>query len=354
MLLGEALASEKKYKIFVLHPSKEQTTLTYGVQLPEFSLHFMAPSLGQLVMDPLLTLGEWNWPLLHQLISPDVVPFIMNIHCPSSTIGTDFCYWEYGNHGQFSIKYAYHKLSDSAWDKCNTKWSLIWKLPVQEIIKYFLCLSSRNLLFTSLETAKKLKFFGCLSFSNIITTVSSHSQLMTEFFQTFSSQFAFFYYTKEVRWNPAPTRWVTLNTDGSVSVPSSIASRGGLIRDCQGNWLWLQCQTDCGKAFKLVTSPIAHLSPLALVRAISQFTSKVFTWHGATIEIDGDTETDYTADETPMNSYVNLHAVLEVRRNRAKASFPDDSEASQVFLSTKSDYCGASRFWEEQLIEDAS
>ncbi|XVF16563.1 hypothetical protein REPUB_Repub10bG0042600 [Reevesia pubescens] len=55
----------------------------------------------------------------------------------------------------------------------------------------------------------------------------------------------------------------------------------------------------------------------------------VFTWYGATIEMDGATETDYTADETPMVSYVNVHAVLEGRRNRAKALSPNDSEASQ-------------------------
>ncbi|XAR71225.1 hypothetical protein NMG60_11028392 [Bertholletia excelsa] len=54
----------------------------------------------------------------------------------------------------------------------------------------------------------------------------------------------------------------------------------------------------------------------------------VFTWYGATIEMDGTTETDYTADETPMISYVNVHAILEARRNRAKES-PSDSDSSQ-------------------------
>ncbi|KAF7819669.1 protein CLP1-like protein [Senna tora] len=54
----------------------------------------------------------------------------------------------------------------------------------------------------------------------------------------------------------------------------------------------------------------------------------VFSWYGATIEMDGATETDYVADETPMISYVNVHAVLEGRRSRAKAS-SDDSESSQ-------------------------
>ncbi|GAB2237520.1 hypothetical protein Droror1_Dr00015422 [Drosera rotundifolia] len=55
----------------------------------------------------------------------------------------------------------------------------------------------------------------------------------------------------------------------------------------------------------------------------------VFTWYGATIEMDGAAETDYTADETPMINYVNVHAVLEARRNRAKASSSSDPESSQ-------------------------
>ncbi|OVA09076.1 Pre-mRNA cleavage complex II Clp1 [Macleaya cordata] len=55
----------------------------------------------------------------------------------------------------------------------------------------------------------------------------------------------------------------------------------------------------------------------------------VFTWYGATIEMDGITETDYTADETPMISYVNVHAVLEGRRSRAKASSSDEPGSSQ-------------------------
>ncbi|CAL5325128.1 unnamed protein product [Camellia sinensis] len=59
--------------------------------------------------------------------------------------------------------------------------------------------------------------------------------------------------------------------------------------------------------------------------------SQVYTWYGATVEMDGTTETDYTADETPMISYVNVHAVLEGRRNRAKAS-PNDSDSSQCNL----------------------
>ncbi|KAH0890904.1 hypothetical protein HID58_053333 [Brassica napus] len=55
----------------------------------------------------------------------------------------------------------------------------------------------------------------------------------------------------------------------------------------------------------------------------------VFTWYGATIEMDGVTETDYTADETPMVSYVNVHAILDARRRFAKAFTSTDSEPPQ-------------------------
>ncbi|KAH9567043.1 hypothetical protein CY35_03G009100 [Sphagnum magellanicum] len=48
------------------------------------------------------------------------------------------------------------------------------------------------------------------------------------------------------------------------------------------------------------------------------FKFAVFTWHGATIELDGVSEVAYVADETPMVSYINVHAVLERRRQRAQ------------------------------------
>ncbi|XP_050383366.1 protein CLP1 homolog [Argentina anserina] len=56
----------------------------------------------------------------------------------------------------------------------------------------------------------------------------------------------------------------------------------------------------------------------------------VFTWYGATVEMDGATETEYTADETPNISYVNVHAVLDARRNRAKTLSSDDPDSPQA------------------------
>ncbi|WCJ42457.1 hypothetical protein M5689_023265 [Euphorbia peplus] len=74
----------------------------------------------------------------------------------------------------------------------------------------------------------------------------------------------------------------------------------------------------------------------------------VFTWYGATIEMDGPTETDYTADETPMVSYVNVHAVLEGRRNRVRGS--ESSQGPRVIVvgptdSGKSTLCRMLLSW---------
>ncbi|CAN6470362.1 unnamed protein product [Victoria cruziana] len=44
----------------------------------------------------------------------------------------------------------------------------------------------------------------------------------------------------------------------------------------------------------------------------------MFTWNGAALDVEGTTEVEYVADETPMISYVNVHAILDARRARAK------------------------------------
>jgi polyribonucleotide 5'-hydroxyl-kinase len=45
----------------------------------------------------------------------------------------------------------------------------------------------------------------------------------------------------------------------------------------------------------------------------------IFTWHGCILEISGDSESEYAAEETPMVSYVNVHFALEKMRDTAAA-----------------------------------
>ncbi|ONK54938.1 uncharacterized protein A4U43_UnF9510, partial [Asparagus officinalis] len=58
--------------------------------------------------------------------------------------------------------------------------------------------------------------------------------------------------------------------------------------------------------------PLATWIPISAHHNIA-----IFTWKGATVEVDGVSEVEYVADETPMVSYVNVHAVLDGRRIRA-------------------------------------
>ncbi|KAF1919721.1 Pre-mRNA cleavage complex II protein Clp1-domain-containing protein [Ampelomyces quisqualis] len=46
----------------------------------------------------------------------------------------------------------------------------------------------------------------------------------------------------------------------------------------------------------------------------------IFTWHGCKLDIGGEVESDYVAEETPMMSCVNLHFALEQLRDRSVAS----------------------------------
>ena len=47
----------------------------------------------------------------------------------------------------------------------------------------------------------------------------------------------------------------------------------------------------------------------------------IYTWHGCSFEVSGDVlQSEYTAEETPMNEYINVHFALEALRDQAKAA----------------------------------
>jgi hypothetical protein len=46
----------------------------------------------------------------------------------------------------------------------------------------------------------------------------------------------------------------------------------------------------------------------------------IYTWHGCKLELGGEVESDYVAEETPMMSHANLHFALEMMRDKSVAS----------------------------------
>ena len=49
----------------------------------------------------------------------------------------------------------------------------------------------------------------------------------------------------------------------------------------------------------------------------------VFSWHGCTLQVEGQTGHSYVASETPMASFLELHGELDARRNAARAAGTD-------------------------------
>lgn len=44
----------------------------------------------------------------------------------------------------------------------------------------------------------------------------------------------------------------------------------------------------------------------------------IYTWHGCRLQVEGDVESEYQAEETPMVEYANVHFALEKLRNRVE------------------------------------
>lgn len=61
----------------------------------------------------------------------------------------------------------------------------------------------------------------------------------------------------------------------------------------------------------------------------------VYTWYGCTLETQGVADVAYTSDETPMNSYINLHAQLQKRRELARVT--PDAHGPRVLVTGPAD-----------------
>ena len=74
-----------------------------------------------------------------------------------------------------------------------------------------------------------------------------------------------------------------------------------------------------------LVSGTAELFGAELARSREPYTFRggakaaVFTWHGCTLELAGDIDSEYTAEETQMSAYANVHFALEDVRITAEA-----------------------------------
>ncbi|KAK9027650.1 hypothetical protein V6N11_067475 [Hibiscus sabdariffa] len=101
-----------------------------------------------LVKDMLIVAGDWNWPLLRQLLLLVVIPHIQNLLAPCSTVGSDRCTWSVGKNVLFSVKSTYTQLAKGSWDPKDSKWDAIWRSGSVAILSSLLTLLSLMVFFS--------------------------------------------------------------------------------------------------------------------------------------------------------------------------------------------------------------
>ncbi|KAK8598499.1 hypothetical protein V6N13_094468 [Hibiscus sabdariffa] len=153
------------------------------------------PLLYPTFEDLMTTSRAWNVPLLLHIFPPTVAHHIFSIRCPEPNDREDFCRWRWGP--DFSIKDAYER-------------------------------KSRN----------EYVFSG---FSQRPDAIAHHSIIWARHYVEAESKRQHLTMQSNVphpvQWNPAPSRWISLNTDGTVCPSSRYARIGGLFRDSSGSCL---------------------------------------------------------------------------------------------------------------------
>ncbi|KAK8980614.1 hypothetical protein V6N11_063214 [Hibiscus sabdariffa] len=196
--------------------------------------------------------GSWNWAVLRQLLHLYALDHLLNLPVPNFAVGPDRCAWEPGKHGEFSVKSSYTILSKDTGDPKDRRYDLIWqlKLPLLQHhhLSSFHTLGLVDWILLNIDTRPLLSgtnipwsiFFSSLIWkiwkrrnSHIFaaTTVSNanllhvsrtwavqcHSSLSPSASNLIPSQ------SPILHWSPAPSGWLTLNIDGSVSTSPPMA-----------------------------------------------------------------------------------------------------------------------------------
>ncbi|KAE8676647.1 hypothetical protein F3Y22_tig00111582pilonHSYRG00274 [Hibiscus syriacus] len=259
--------------------SKENTFGIFGSQTPFGVLRFgggfiaitgaclgsdptavMLRRLGLDDTNPKLGLGFPNRDLLQQLLTPEAVHTIRNIHTPALNPGTDRCIWDDGKQGLFTVKSAYTQLSIHNWSPKNNCWSLIWKLHAPESVRCFIWLAIQDKLLPNVDRWKRnltpdpcceicglsdetsLHILRDCTASRPIWDAIIHNNLPgisnSDLFHTalswanhYNSPLISRISTSRsppelIKWSPTPNGWVTLNTDAAVNPRSSNSSMG--------------------------------------------------------------------------------------------------------------------------------
>ncbi|CAN1259084.1 Putative ribonuclease H protein At1g65750 [Linum perenne] len=167
--------------------------------------------------------------------------------------------WGPDSRGRFSIASAYEITTATNYDSAANLWKCVWKWQGPNRIKHFLWLVAHNRLLTNSERNRRhMTTEDCCRLCPNSTEDSLHVLRDCRSARDFWLRLRVHSWIAGVRetmkassfllsgiddrrretlisWIPAPDDWVTVNTDGSVLQPQSLAAGGGIVRDSHGN-----------------------------------------------------------------------------------------------------------------------
>ncbi|CAN1779642.1 Putative ribonuclease H protein At1g65750 [Linum perenne] len=93
--------------------------------------------------------GQWDFPRLDRLLTPDAVDIVAGMTPPQASRGPDDWIWSLETSGRFSIKSAYNLICETNSISDSPLWKAVWHWNGPERIKYFLWLATMDKLLTN-------------------------------------------------------------------------------------------------------------------------------------------------------------------------------------------------------------
>ncbi|CAN1147577.1 Putative ribonuclease H protein At1g65750 [Linum perenne] len=143
---------------------------------------------------------------------------------PRANRGEDGWAWSSGKDGKFTIKAAYELVANVNSNTTTTPvlWKKIWGWKGPNRVRHFLWLAGNDRLLTNEQRVKRRH-----AADPNCSICPGHTENTVHILRDFQ--------IVDITWDPGPSDWMTVNTDGTVDPISGRAAAGGLIRNAAGH-----------------------------------------------------------------------------------------------------------------------
>ncbi|CAL1377016.1 unnamed protein product [Linum trigynum] len=219
------------------------------------------------VASMLNSVGEWDTEFLTTSLQADALLQVLGMPPPKPELGDDELVWGLDQKGEFTLKTAYQLVAEIDGEDAQQGWKGVWKWPGPNRVwsqalpsaisasdnrdfnswfmhhltspetqvrfgftLWFLWRSRNDYIFSAIEEEPNKLTQKILAWETIAHDGRAAEQAIALGRSGLRRDVA-------VGWRPAPTGWITVNSDGSLLRPLESTAAGGALRDGQGRLL---------------------------------------------------------------------------------------------------------------------